>query len=112
MVQAGKYVVKITDTDDGTTITYTASTNAATTTTKDDWRKGMQATLEGTWDVSTANVLKNKGLTLKSNKWLATADTDMGATANEHAIYAMIKVEDDGTMTVTYNPASIKEGIN
>ena len=112
MVQAGKYVVKITDTDDGTTITYTASTNAATTTTKDDWRKGMQATLVGTWDVSTANVLKNKGLTLKSNKWLATADTDMGATANEHAIYAMIKVEDDGTMTVTYNPASIKEGIN
>ena len=103
----GEYIA-----DDGTTITYTASTNAATTTTKDDWRKGMQATLEGTWDVSTANVLKNKGLTLKSNKWLATADTDMGATANEHAIYAMIKVEDDGTMTVTYNPASIKEGIN
>lgn len=46
MVQAGKYVVKITDTADGTTITYTAGTNAATTTTKDDWRTGMQAALE------------------------------------------------------------------
>lgn len=112
MVQAGKYVVKITDTADGTTITYTAGDKAATSTTKEDWRDGMQATLEGTWDDQTDNVLKNTGLTLKSNKWLATANNDMGATADEHAIYAMIVVEADGTMTVTYNPANIKEGTN
>ena len=96
MVPAGRYVIKITDTDAGTTIVYSAgtTTNAATTSTKAD------------------NQLSSTGLKLKSNKWLTTANTDMGATANEHAIYAMVEVSADGTMKVTYNPSSIKEGTN
>lgn len=105
MVPAGRYVIKITDTDAGTT------TNAATTSTKADWRDGMISTLEGDW-TKADNQLSSTGLKLKSNKWLTTANTDMGATANEHAIYAMVEVSADGTMKVTYNPSSIKEGTN
>lgn len=113
MVPAGRYVIKITDTDAGTTIVYSAgtTTNAATTSTKADWRDGMISTLEGDW-TKADNQLSSTGLKLKSNKWLTTANTDMGATANEHAIYAMVEVSADGTMKVTYNPSSIKEGTN
>lgn len=113
MVPAGRYVIKITDTDAGTTIVYSAgtTTNAATTSTKADWRDGMISTLEGDW-TKADNQLSSTGLKLKSNKWLTTANTYMGATANEHAIYAMVEVSADGTMKVTYNPSSIKEGTN
>ena len=96
------------DTADGTTITF-APTNAKQTTTGESWTKGMTALLEGEWDASTADTLKNKNLDLKSNKWSADA-TVAGLTPKDHKIGADITVKSDGTMVVDYNPASIKEG--
>lgn len=106
-VPEGKFTI-VMDTADGTTITF-APTNAKQTTTGESWTKGMTALLEGKWDDSTDDTLKNKDLDLKSNKWSADA-TVAGLTPNDHKIGADITVKSDGTMVVDYNPASIKEG--
>ena len=92
----------------GTTITYTADA-AAGTSTAGAWTAGMEALLEGDW-TTTNNVMQSDTLNLKSNKWSATGNIVTGIAANAHSIGAHIVIDTDGTMTVTYDPATIKEG--
>lgn len=73
----------------------------------------MSALLEGTWTVgadAAANTMTNTSLSLKSNKWAATGGIVDGIAAQAHYIGAKIEVKADGTMIVSYDPASIKDG--
>ena len=54
--------------------------------------------------------MTSTALSLKSNKWSATGNIVTGINANAHSIGAHIVVATNGTMTVTYDPATIKEG--
>ena len=92
----------------GTTITFTQDANAGTITGS-VWTDGMNALLEGTWNVND-NTMTSTALSLKSNKWSATGGIVTGIAANAHSIGAHIVVAANGTMTVTYDPATIKEG--
>ena len=106
-IQQGTFDVVI-NSNGGTTITFTPDAGAGTITGT-AWTDGMNALLEGTW-TSSNNVMTCTTLNLKSNKWKATGNIVTGIAANQHAIGAHIAVEDDGTMDVTYDPATIKEG--
>ena len=106
-IQQGTFDVVI-NSNGGTTITFTPDAGAGTIT-GNAWTAGMDALLEGTW-TSNNNVMTCATLNLKSNKWKATGNIVTGIVADQHAIGAHIAVEDDGTMDVTYDPATIKEG--
>ena len=110
-IPRGNFHIVIKD-NGGTTITFKPDTNGGTITGK-TWTEGMSALLEGTWTVgaeAAANTMTNTSLSLKSNKWAATGNIVDGIAANAHYIGAKIEVKDDGTMTVSYDPASIKDG--
>ena len=106
-IQQGTFDVVI-NSNGGTTITFTPDAGAGTIT-GNAWTAGMAALLEGTWTPNN-NVMTCTTLNLKSNKWKATGNIVTGIVADQHAIGAHIAVEDDGTMDVTYDPATIKEG--
>ena len=89
-------------------VTFEPATTAGATTGS-DWTEGLNALMEGTWTKGT-NSLTSTSLTLKSNKWTATEALGSAIVVGDHAIGATVKVDNDGTMTVTYNPATIKEG--
>ena len=112
-VPAGTFTITMSHTD-GTTITFEQTANTAvSTSTTELWTAGMATLLEDTknWTTVAGKSMTNKTLKLKSNKWsITTGEGQNAKTSND--ISATIAVETTGTMTVTYSPANIKEGIN
>ena len=94
----------------GTTITY-AQTGTATADGS-TWVDGMNSLLEGNWTSTGTTSMSNADLKLKSNKWEPAGDIVDGVAANSYTVGAHIEVESDGTMTVAYDPATIKDGTN
>ena len=107
-VPAGTFTI-VMDHTTGTTITFVPTGTAPTIEANHDWRTGMSALLEGTWNITTDNVMSNANVKLKSNKWVAGTSV-AGVTNNQ--IGASILVVANGTMTVTYAPTTLKDSTN
>ena len=108
-VPEGTFDITMSHTD-GTTITYTQTGNAGVDGST--WVDGMDALLEGTWTPTGTTSMSNDDLKLKSNKWAPAGNIVTGVAANSYMVGAHIEVEADGTTTVTYDPATIKDGTN
>lgn len=56
------------------------------------------------------NADDQKKVTLKSKKWQVGKDIGTAAKSTDNAIAAVVAVKSDGSVTVEYNPASVKDG--
>ena len=94
-IAAGTYTITIADT--GSKITSGTGDSASDVSTGEGKAGTLIASYAGSdWT----------GTKLKSSKWEKTAD---GSTSTVKAISAILVVENDGSISVTYDPTNIKE---
>lgn len=84
---------------DGTTVAETGAPKTGKT-----WKDALQEYTG--YDFSKGNV---DAIKLKSKKWRTTVAAG-GTGTSETAIIATVTVKSDGSVTVDYNPASVKDG--
>ena len=98
------YTILMTPT--ATTSSASADAPAKDTGKDNDW---VAAIKEYTgYDFTNAD--DQKKVTLKSKKWQVGKDIGTAAKSTDNAIAAVVAVKSDGSVTVEYNPASVKDG--
>ena len=98
-IKAGTYTIKITGRDSGAA-SIEVSTGATSAT---DMEKLIDSYAGDNW----------KSTKLKSSKWENTTTSDSGSTTSVVSeISAELKVENDGSVSVKYTPATIKDQTN
>ena len=106
VVQEGTYQIVMKTT--GTTITFTPAADSQAGTATNDWAAALSEYTEYTFTSGT----ENTNLKLKSSRWSATGTNGVGTAAKAHEIGALITITSTGKLTVTYDPATLKDGTN